>query len=72
MPIYSIICKCGNKFDEIFGCFATAEKSLSVGVECPACHSHDTVRNLNPPDNMKTTNDLPKRYGIHTYSPPGS
>ncbi len=67
MPIYAMKCPSGHQFDEIFGSFKSADTAiLTVGVPCHVCGKR-AARNLNPSENMKTTNDLPKRYGIYTY-----
>ena len=66
MPIYVFLCKCGKQFDEIFGCFSSADKAIAAGVPCPDC-GKKAKRNLDPSENMKTANDLPKRYGVYTY-----
>lgn len=66
MPIYSYKCKCGNVFDELHTSFGAVERAEAVGVKCPKC-GKTSHRNIAPGEAMKTTNPLPKRYGLYTY-----
>ena len=67
MPYYSYACTCGNVFDELHTSFGAAERAAKEGILCPECGLYGAVRNTNPSEALKTTNPLPKRYGLHTY-----
>lgn len=71
MPIYVFKCPSGHVFDEIFGSFSSADAAIKQGVFCQKCDKK-AKRSLDPKENMSTTNDLPKRYGVWSYGGSGS